>query len=103
MNISLKVIAVLAFVSLSACAGGPHRSTSTAFDKFQTEIIAQRDQGKISPLQAQLELWSKYRELYGEDPTANGFYAFSVKILSAAEAGKLSQAEALAIVEEREP
>ena len=44
---------------------------------------------------------SKYRELFGEDPTMNGFYAFSVKILSAAEAGKLSQNEAQAIVDAR--
>jgi hypothetical protein len=98
-----RILAMLSFVLLSACAGTQQASKSTSWEKFQSEIIAQRDEGKISPVQAQLELWSKYRELYGEDATVNGYYAFSVKILSAAEAGKLSQGEAQAIIDAREP
>ena len=101
MKTGFTMIAVLAFVLLSACAGGPQGSTHASFERFQSEIMAQRDSGKITPVQAQVDLWSKYRELFGEDPTMNGFYAFSVKILSAAEAGKLSQSEAQAIVDAR--
>lgn len=93
---------MLVLASLSACASGPQRSTSATFERFQSEIIVQRNEGKITPVQAQLELWSKYRELYGEDPVINGYYAYSLKVLSAAAAGKLSQDEAQAIVDARE-
>lgn len=102
MKTSLKMIAVLAFVSLGACANGPQHSTSATFEKFQSDIKAQRDSGKITLVQAQVDLWSKYRELFGEDPTMNGFYAFSVKIASAADSGKLSQDDARNIIDTRE-
>ena len=102
MKTSSKMIAVLAFVSLGACANGPQSPTNTSFEKFQSEIKAQRDSGKITLVQAQVDLWSKYRETFGEDPTMNGFYAFSVKIASAADSGKLSQDDARNIIDTRE-
>ena len=102
MKTSLKMIAVLAFVSLSACANGPRHSSSATFEKFQSDIKAQRDSGKITLVQAQVDLWSKYREMFGEDPTMNGFYAFSVKIASAADSGNLSQDEARDMIDTRE-
>jgi hypothetical protein len=102
MKTSLKMIAVLAFVSLSACASGPQRSTSATFEQFQSEIKAQRDSGKITPVQAQVDLWSKYRELFGEDATMNGFYAFSVKLMGSVEAGKIAPEDAQAMIDARE-
>ena len=102
MKTGHMMIAVLALVSLSACAGGPQRSTNATFDQFQTEIKAQRDAGKLTPVQAQVDLWSKYRELFGEDATMNGFYAFSVKLMGSVEAGKLSMGEAQALIDARE-
>lgn len=102
MKTSLKMIAVLAFISLSACANGPQRSSSAAFEQFQSETRAQRDSGKLTPVQAQVDLWSKYRELFGEDATMNGFYAFSVKLMSSVEAGKISLDDAQSIIDARE-
>jgi hypothetical protein len=99
----IKLLALMILAVMAGCASVDQASKSTSWDKFQSEIIAQRDAGKLTPVQAQLELWSKYREMYGEDATMNGYYAFSVRILSAAEAGKLSQGEAQAIIDAREP
>jgi hypothetical protein len=95
-------IAMVAFVSLSACAGSPQKSTNVTFERFQSETIAQRDAGRLTPLQAQLDLWSKYREMFGEDPTMNGFYAYSVKLMSSVQAGKLSLEDAQALIDARE-
>ena len=102
MKSSLKMFAVLTFVSLSACANGPQRSTSASFEQFQSEIKAQRDSGKITPVQAQVDLWSKYRDLFGEDATMNGFYAFSVKLMGSVEAGKMTLQDAQALIDARE-
>ena len=87
---------------LSACAGMHQSSTSASWDKLHSEIIAQRDAGNLTPLQAQLDLWSKYREMFGEDATMNGFYAYSVKLMSSVEAGKLSLEDAQALIDARE-
>jgi len=57
---------------------------------------------QLTPLQAQLDLWSKYREMFGEDATMNGFYAYSVKLMSSVEAGKLSLEDAQALIDARE-
>ena len=56
----------------------------------------------LTPLQAQLDLWSKYREMSGEDATINGFYAYSVKLMSSVEAWQMSLDEAQALVDVRE-
>lgn len=95
-------LTVLLFALLSGCANSPQRSTNATFEKFQSEIISQRDSGKLTPVQAQVDLWSKYRELFGEDATMNGFYAFSVKLMSSVEAGKLSLNEAQSLIDARE-
>ena len=97
-----RLIAMVSVALLTACASMQQPPTGTSFEKFQSEIIAQRDEGKLSPLQAQLDLWSKYREMFGEDAAMNGFYAYSVKLMSAVEAGKLPLSEAQALVDARE-
>lgn len=102
MKTTLRMVAVLAFALLGACANGPQRSTSATFEKFQSETIAQRNAGKLTPSQAQLDIWSKYRELFGEDATMNGFYAYSVKLMSSVEQGKIPLDEAQSLVDARE-
>ena len=64
--------------------------------------MAQRNEGKLTALQAQLDLWSKYREMYGEDSVMNGFYVYSVKIMTAVDAGKMSLDDAQALVDARQ-
>ena len=99
---SFRILVMLSFVLLSACAGMHQAPTSASWDKLHSEIIAQRDAGKLTPLQAQLDLWSKYREMFGEDATMNGFFAYSVKLMSSVEAGKLSLEDAQALIDARE-
>jgi hypothetical protein len=93
---------MLSFVLLSACASMHETPTNASFQKFQNEIISQRSEGKLTAAQAQLDLWSKYREMYGEDPVMNGFYAYSVKIMSAVDAGKMTLDEGQALVDARQ-
>lgn len=99
---SFRILVVLSFVLQSACASMHQAPTSASWDKLHSEIIAERDAGKLTPLQAQLDLWSKYREMFGEDPTMNGFFAYSVKLMSSVEAGKLSLEDAQALIDARE-
>ena len=98
----MRFLIFLAMMSVFGCASAPNGHRDSAWQTFHNETIAQRDAGKLTALQAQLDLWSKYREMFGEDPTMNGFYASSVKLMSAVEAGKLSLNEAQAIIDERE-
>ena len=98
----LRIVVMLSFALLSACAGMQEAPTSASWAKLHSEIIAQRDAGTLTPLQAQLDLWSKYREMFGEDATMNGFYAYSVKLMSSVEAGKLSLEDAQALIDARE-
>ena len=93
---------ILIVALLCGCASAQNGRQEATFDKFQSEIIAQRNEGKLTALQAQLDLWSKYREMYGEDPVMNGFYAYSVKIMSAVDAGKLTLDEGQALVDARQ-
>lgn len=99
---SFRILVMLSFVLLSACASMHQAPTSASWDKFHSETITLRDAGKLTPLQAQLDLWSKYREMFGEDATMNGFYAYSVKLMSSVEAGKLSLEDAQALIDARE-
>lgn len=99
---SFRILVVLSFVLQSACASMHQAPTSASWHKLHSEIIAERDAGKLTPLQAQLDLWSKYREMFGEDPTMNGFFAYSVKLMSSVEAGKLSLEDAQALIDARE-
>lgn len=97
-----KLLALMFLAVLSGCASMQQSSTSASWYKFHSEIIAQRDAGRLTSLQAQLDLWSEYREMFGEDATMNGFYAYSVKLMSSVEAGKLSLEDAQALIDARE-
>ena len=87
---------------LFGCASAQNGRQDATWERFQNEIIAQRNEGKLTASQAQLDLWSKYREMYGEDPVMNGFYAYSIKIMSAVDAGRISMNEGQALVDARQ-
>jgi hypothetical protein len=92
---------VLALLALGACASSQERSTDS-WSAYRTEVIAQRDAGKINPVEAQELLRAKYHALYGNDPRMDGYFTYSVNLLRSAEAGKLPMSEAEAIVAARE-
>ena len=98
MRTSLIVLALLA---LGACASSQERSTDS-WTAYRTQVIAQRDAGKVTPVEAQELLRAKYHALYGNDPKMDGYFAYSVNLLRSAEAGKLPMSEAEAIVGARE-
>ena len=93
---------ILMVTLLCGCASAQNGHQDASFAKFQSEIIAERSEGKLTAAQAQLDLWSKYREMYGEDPVMNGFYAYSIKIMSAVDAGRISMNEGQALVDARQ-
>jgi len=95
------LLAALALLALGACASSQERSTQS-WNAYRTEVIAQRDAGKINPVEAQELLRAKYHALYGNDPKMDGYFAYSVNLLRSAEAGKLPMSEAEAIVGARE-
>ena len=98
----LWLFLILIVAMLCGCASAQHSRQDATWEKFQNEIIAQRNEGKLTASQAQLDLWSKYREMYGEDPVMNGFYAYSIKIMSAVDAGRISMNEGQALVDARQ-
>jgi hypothetical protein len=98
----LRFLVILAVMLVYGCASAQHGQRNAAWSTYRSEIIAQRDEGKLTPLQAQLDLWSKYREVYGEDPVMNGFYAYSVQLMSAVDSGKMSLDEAQVLIDARE-
>jgi hypothetical protein len=95
------LLAALALLALGACATSQERSTDS-WSAYRTEVIAQRDAGKINPVEAQELLRAKYHALYGNDPKMDGYFAYSVNLLRSAEAGKLPMSEAEALVGARE-
>ena len=98
----LWLLLTLIFAMLFGCASAQNGRQDATWERFQNEIIAQRNEGKLTASQAQLDLWSKYREMYGEDPVMNGFYAYSIKIMSAVDAGRISMNEGQALVDARQ-
>lgn len=102
MGIASRSVILTLAISVGACASVASDTPQARWTKFHDEIIAQRSAGKLTPVQAQVDLWTRHRELFGDDPASNGFYAYSVKLMSAVEEGKLPLDEAQALVDARE-
>jgi hypothetical protein len=102
MGTGLRSVILALAVSIGACASISNDTPQARWGKFHDEIMTQRSAGKLTPVQAQVDLWTKHRELFGDDAATNGFYAYSVKLMSAVEEGKLPLDEAQALVDARE-
>ena len=82
---------------LAACAGiAPSQSTSDLSDwsAYRAQILKERDQGKLSALEAQERIEEKYRDTYGIDPVMEGAFAYGIKLYEAADVGDLTMSEA---------
>jgi len=97
-----RLVVIVAMACLTGCAGMGQSQQRSNWEQYRSEVMAQRSAGALTPMQAQLDLWTKYRELFGEDPAANGFYAYSVNLMSSVEKGALSLEEAQALIDARE-
>ena len=95
------LLVVLTLLTLTACASTQERS-SQSWNNYRTQVLAERDAGKITPVEAQELLRAKYHTMYGNDPKMDGYFAYSVNLLRSAEAGKLPMTEAEALVSARE-
>jgi len=92
---------VLTLLTLAACTSTQERPTQS-WNAYRTQVLAERDAGKVTPVEAQELLRAKYHAMYGNDPKMDGYFAYSVNLLRSAEAGKLPMSEAEAIVSARE-
>jgi hypothetical protein len=95
------LLIVLALLTLAACASTQERSTQS-WNNYRTQVLGERDAGKINPVEAQELLRAKYHAMYGSNAKMDGYFVYSVNLLRSAEAGKLPMSEAEALVAARE-
>jgi hypothetical protein len=88
---SVLVLGLAACASRGPTVAGTERSD---WESYRANTLAQRDQGQLSPVEAQERIESRYEELYGVDPVMEGAFAYGLKLYEAADAGDMSMAEA---------
>src|SRR5262245_29871459 len=99
-----NILLLMALTIVAACAtrGPPVASPEAAeWSGYRSQILAARDQGKLSPVQAQQRIEDKYRELYGLDPAMEGAFAYGMKLYEAADVGDLTENDADALAQGR--
>jgi hypothetical protein len=60
------------------------------------------DRGEVTPMEAQNMLRAEHRAIYGNDSRMDAYFAYKIRLLKAAEEGKLTMREAEAIAAARE-
>jgi hypothetical protein len=91
-------------LALAACASVPPSTSSSAatqWSAYRSRVLQERDQGALTAVQAEENMRSKHRELYGPDPTMEGAFAYERDLYAAANGGKLPIAEAEALANAR--
>jgi hypothetical protein len=91
-------------IGLSACASAGPAVSDTAladFQAYRVAVVAERDQGKLSPVEAQERIEARYQQLYGLDPVMDGAFEYGLKLYEAADIGDLSMAEAHRLAQSR--
>jgi hypothetical protein len=64
--------------------------------------MSRQERGEISAIEAQQMLRTQHRALYGNDSRMDAYFAYKLRLLKAAEEGKLTMREAEAIAAARE-
>jgi hypothetical protein len=91
----------LVALSLSACASSgisPSPQHQQSWTEYRVAVLEQRDNGALTTLQAQEKIATRYREMYGPDPSMEGAFAYGTTLYRFADAGALPVAEADALV-----
>jgi hypothetical protein len=91
---SLRVLFLVLCVAGCASTTTQVRAPGDDWQAYRQEIMRQRDEGKLSPVEAQAKIEKKFQELYGSDPAMDGAFAYSDELLHDAEAGDLTMSEA---------
>ena len=91
-------------IGLASCAStAPSSSTSDLSDwsRYRAQILEERDQGKLTALEAQERIEAKYEAIYGIDPTMEGAFAYGIKLFEEADVGDLTMHEADTLAQAR--
>jgi Spy/CpxP family protein refolding chaperone len=97
-----KLAALICAIALAACASAPPSpSAAEQWSSYRTQVVAQRDQGRLTATQAEDKMRRKFEQFFGADPTMEGALAYERDLYVAADAGKLPRAEAEALSDAR--
>ncbi len=89
---------------LTACASNPSStlaSRSQEWSAYRNQVMQERDRGTLTPVAAEEKIAAKYRQIYGPDPMMEGVFAYSKRLYTMADAGRLSIDEADALASAR--
>ena len=99
-----KLCSLVILIGLASCAStAPSSPMSDLSDwsRYRTQILKERDQGKLSALEAQARIEAKYEAVYGIDPTMEGAFAYGTKLFEEADVGDLTMHEADTLAQAR--
>jgi hypothetical protein len=94
-------VSIVMACALGACAA-PGARSDAQWAAYRAQVTQDENAGTLSPSQAQERLHVGWVNIYGDDPTMRGFFAYSETLLRSAEQGRLSMSEAKELVKERE-
>lgn len=94
------IVSALTVLLLHACALGPDADQRWA--EYRAQVLDGADADRLTPSQQQEKLREGYAQIYGIDPYAAGFYAYSISLLRSAEQGRFPMKEARALVSVKE-
>lgn len=98
-----SIIMVVALLGLVGCAQAPVQSPpEERWAAYRAEVMAKRDRGEITPVEAQELLRAQHRVIYGNDSRMDAYFAYSIRLLRDAEDGKLPMPEAQSLAAARE-
>jgi hypothetical protein len=99
-----KLCSVIVVCGLGACASnGPSRPQGALADwaAYRANVLAERNQGKLDPIDAEELIEARYQQFYGLDPVMEGAFVYGIKLYEAADSGTLSLAEADCLAQAR--
>ena len=91
----------LVALSLTACASSgiaPSAQRQQSWTEYRAAVLQQRDTGALTSSQAEQQIETRYREMYGRDPSMEGAFAYGATLYRYADVGTLPVAEADALV-----
>ena len=88
-------------VALCACAEVP-QGQNTEWNEAGETIHREALEGALTPLQEQEQLRDAFVRIYGPDPNAMGFYAYSIGLMQRVQNGELQLEEARRLIYAKE-
>ena len=87
--------------ALGGCSGSSVRPDAQ-WNAYRAQVMEDQQAGQLSPSEAQRRLRDGWANIYGDDPTMTGFFAYSETLLRSAEQGRIPLAEAQELIAARE-